>query len=425
QYDSFERLRDHAKTMGVSLSGGDVSLLSEPIEVEGKLIPNRFVVQPVECGDSEPDGAPGELTRRRYLRFVGGGAGLIWMEATAILRELKSHPKQLVLTWETLEGFKGLIGAMKEAALTRNKIPPLVVVQLSHPGRSCIEVSKAASDREIWDKIKPPHGRKEVASDAEIEQMPKVYGTAVRLAKLAGFDGVEIKACHQFFVSELLSARHRPGRYGGSFENRVRHLKEALAAARAESEDMFLTLRLNLYDGIPYPDGFGMKEGAGFEPDMEEPLRLLAEIKEEFGVELVNCSSSSPAWQWFPDVGSSGDPLFSMPDDPLKNGARMHRFASEIKSAIPEMKVVATGFSHLRQYAPAVGAGMIERGEADLLGFGRQALAYPDFVRDITAFGGLEKEKCCIGCGGCHRLLGAESPVGCVVRDQLYMKGTL
>ena len=419
RFSSFEQLAEHAGVMGVSLSSGDVSVLSRPLEVGGKVIPNRLLIQPVECGDALPDGAPGELTRRRYLRFAAGGAGLVWMEATAILPELKSHPSQLVLTSQTLGSFQRLLADMREAALARNETEPLIVVQLSHPGRSCLKAPKPASDREVWDKIRSAQGESAV-SDDEIERLSAIYGDAAKLAKQAGFDGIEIKACHSFFVSELLSARGRPGRYGGSFGNRARHLKESLAAARAEAGDMFLAVRLNIYDGIPYPDGFGMKEGGGFSFDAAEPVRLLEEIKDEFAVELVNCTSNSPNWKLFPNAYIPQEQIFSSPDDPLKNGARMHRFASVIKAAVPAMKVVATAFSHLKQYAPTVGAGMIERGEADLIGFGRQALAYPDFARDILLLRGMDREKVCLCCGGCGKLFGSGTGGGCVLRDERY-----
>ena len=417
-FESFEQLRGYAGSMGVTLNAGDISALSCPLVAEGKSIPNRLLVQPFECCDAEDNGAPSELTRRRYLRFAAGGAGLVWMEATALLEELKSNPHQLVLTEKTLGAFSRLNTEMKEAAVRQGGEAPVLVLQMTHPGRSCITPVPAA-DRESWEPVKPSKGEKAL-SDDEIERLAEVYGKVTRLARAAGFDGVEVKACHFYFISELLSAYERPGRYGGSFENRARHLKEALAAARAETGGMLLTVRYNHYDGIPYPDGFGMKKDGGLSPNAEEPLRLIAEIKDEFGVELVNCSSSGPRFGDYPAAERPDDELFMPPNNPLKSGARMHRFAAEVKRAVTGIKVVATEFSQLRQYGAAVGAGMVERGEADLIGFGRQPIAYPDFARDILQSGGMDKEKLCLCCGGCGRMLGAQINGGCVVRDELY-----
>lgn len=419
--ESIDLLRENAAELGVKLEySDDISVLSLPLTIEKTVIPNRILIQPVECADAEPDGAPGELTERRYLRFAEGGAGCIWFEAVALCPELKSNPRQLVLSHETLGGFQRLISDMKEAAVKQNGKSPAVVLQMSHPGRSCDPVSKPASDNKVWEKIRSAKGQLSV-SDDEIDKLADTYGEITHLADLAGFDGVEVKACHMFFISELISVRSRKGRYGRSYENRVRHLKEAISASRSESGGMFLTVRMNFYDGIPYPDGFGMKEGGGFSPDNTEPLKLIAEIKSEFGVELINCSSGDPNFSAFPELAQMNrDPLFSPPAHPIKTGARMHLFASEIKSAIPETKVVATGFSHLYHHAPGIGAGIIKRKDADLIGFGRQALAYPGFARDILFNGKMDPEKVCVCCGGCGKLISERKKGGCVVRDTVY-----
>ena len=55
----------------------DTSVLGESLTVGGKTIPNRLACQAMEGCDGTADGAPGELTARRYDRFARGGAGLI------------------------------------------------------------------------------------------------------------------------------------------------------------------------------------------------------------------------------------------------------------------------------------------------------------------------------------------------------------
>ena len=418
-FESFDSLRDYAKSSGVTLESGDISILSEPLLVEGKTLPNRLLIQPMEGGDADEDGAPQASAIRRYTRFAAGGAGLIWMEATAILPELKSHPRQLVLTERTLSKFSGLIADMKETALRENGNEPPIILQMTHPGRSCFPQPRPSTERMFWDKVKPSNGSK-AAVDDEIEAFARVYADVAKLAKKAGFDGVEVKSCHFYFISELLSGFDRPGRYGGSFENRVRHLKESLLAVREAAPDLILTIRLNAYDGLPHPYGFGMKEGAGFVPDLSEPIRLIKEIHDEYGVELINISSSGPSGSLFPDAPGFG-PLFAPSSNPFIHGARMHYLAARIKAAAPEAKIVATGFAHLRLFGPEVGAAMIKDGKADLIGFGRQAIAYPDFAKDIFTAGKMDGSKICLCCEGCGRLLGGKAkPIHCVVRDREY-----
>ncbi len=417
--NSFDTLRAYADSVGVALETSDVSALATPLLIEGKTAPNRLLIQPMEGGDAEEDGAPSASGIRRYLRYASGGAGIIWMEATAILHELKSHPRQLVLSGRTLDQFSRLIAQMRDTARKSHGADPLIILQMTHPGRSCYPLPRPASDRALWDSVKPSNGVKS-ATDDEIKGFAEVYANVAALAKRAGFDGVEVKACHFYFISELLSAYERPGVYGGGYENRTRHLRESFAAVRAAAPELILTIRLNAYDGLPYPYGFGMKEGGGFAPDLSEPIRLISEIKDDYGVELVNISSSGPNGSLFPDAQRLS-PLFAPSSDSLIQGARMHYLAAHIKAAVPDAKIVATGFAHFRQYAPGIGSAMINNDQADLIGFGRQSFAYPDFAKDILTTGVMDESTLCLCCGGCGRLLGGKAkPIHCVVRDREY-----
>ena len=87
-----------------------------------------------------------------------------------------------------------------------------------------------------------------------------------------------------------------------------------------------------------------------------------------------------------------------------------------------EVVCVATGFSYLRQFAPAVAAGLMVVGGADAVGFGRVAFAYPDFARDIINTGAMDPRKCCVTCGLCSTIMRSGGRAGCPVRDaEQYM----
>ena len=99
-----------------------------------------------------------------------------------------------------------------------------------------------------------------IVTDDYLKSLEESYARAAVLAQKAGFDGVDIKACHRYLLSELLSAYDREGAYGGCFENRTRCLRNSIEAARAAvSGNMLVTTRMNLYDGYKYPYGFGVK----------------------------------------------------------------------------------------------------------------------------------------------------------------------
>ena len=86
------------------------------------------------------------------------------------------------------------------------------------------------------------------------------YVAAASLAYKIGFDFVDLKQCHRYLLNELLAARSRPGKYGGSFENRTRFILELVGRIRDAHPGRLIATRLNVFDGVPYvkgPDGIG------------------------------------------------------------------------------------------------------------------------------------------------------------------------
>jgi 2,4-dienoyl-CoA reductase-like NADH-dependent reductase (Old Yellow Enzyme family) len=244
------------------------------------------------------------------------------------------------------------------------------------------------------------------------------------LAEKAGFDGVDIKCCHRYLNSELLSAFNREGRYGGSLENRTRLLRESVQGAiESCSKDFIVSSRLNVYDGFPYPYGFGVKEGEGIRFDSTEPIRLLRELSAQ-GVRLLNITMGNPYFN--PHVNRPfAVGAYNPEEHPLSGVARMLHGIAELKKAVPEIAIIASGFSYLGTTAPSVAAGFIRDGGFDIAGFGRTIFAYPDFAKDILSGEGLNKNNICICCSKCTEIMRSPGGTpGCVIRDkELY--GTL
>ena len=113
----------------------DTSVLSKSIEIGSKTVNNRLVCQAMEGCDGNADGTPGELTVRRYDRFAKGGAGLIWYEATAVMKEGRANPRQLWITDENLDAFKAQVERIKETGMRENGYEPIVFMQATHSGR--------------------------------------------------------------------------------------------------------------------------------------------------------------------------------------------------------------------------------------------------------------------------------------------------
>src|SRR5208283_233026 len=87
-YKSLDELKEDMTRMGLDMPvSANVAVLSRPINIGNKTVPNRLAINPMEGCDGTPEGKPSDLTRRRYRRFGNGGAGLVWYEATAVVNE--------------------------------------------------------------------------------------------------------------------------------------------------------------------------------------------------------------------------------------------------------------------------------------------------------------------------------------------------
>ena len=396
--------------------------LKKHLTIGSKVIPNRLACQAMEGCDGTRTGEPDELTIRRYDRFANGGAGLIWFEATAVLPEARANPRQLYIHKGNVDAFRREVERIKETALRANGIEPIVVMQATHSGRyskpNGVPEPLIAYNNPIFEKDSPIDPSR-IVSDEYLNHVGEALVQGAALAEAAGFDGVDIKCCHRYLNCELLSAFEREGRYGGSFENRTRLLRESVAGAmQVCSKDFIVTTRLNAYDGFPYPYGFCVKSDGSLDFDSTEPIMLLKALR-EMGMELINITMGNPYFN--PHVNRPFAMGAYSPDEhPLSGVTRMLDGTAELKKAVPDMKIVCSALSYLGVAAPHVAAAYIERGDFDVAGFGRTIFAYPDFANDILKTGEMKKEQCCIACSKCTQLMRAGSTPGCVIRDPIY-----
>ena len=425
-YTTAESFLEQNTALGTGLPfAGDVTILSQPLQVGSKTIPNRLACQAMEGCDGTPEGSPDVLTKRRYQRFAKGGAGLIWFEATAVLKEGRANPRQLYICKDNLDDYKRQVEEIKETAMKENGYAPVVVMQATHSGRySKPEGTPApliAYNNPIFEKDNPISADR-IVTDAYLDRVKEKLVEGAVLAEQAGFDGVDIKCCHRYLNSELLSAYTREGRYGGSLENRTRLLRESISGSiESCSKDFIVSSRMNVYDGFPYPYGFGVKDDGSTDFDPTEPIWLLQELKKS-GVDLLNITMGNPYFN--PHVNR---PFvmggYQAEEHPLEGVARMLHGIATLKKAVPDMKLICSALSFLGVAAPNVVSGFIQDGGFDMAGFGRTIFAYPDFAKDILANGAMDKNKICICCSKCTEIMRSPGGTpGCVIRDkEIYL----
>lgn len=415
----------HSMAAGLNLSvhaDTDLSVLGQPLTIAGRKLPNRFAVHPMEGFDSTSDGGPGPLTFRRYQRYAAGGYALIWMEATAVLDEARSNPGQLYIHKGNVADFARLLQSVRAAGRESNGFEPVIVIQLTHSGRyskpTGVPRPIIAHHSPILDPLHRLPADYPLIPDDELDRLRETYVSAAALAASAGADGIDIKSCHRYLVSELLASHTREGRYGGSFENRTRLLRETLAAVKAAVPSVFVTTRMNAYDAIPHPYGFGVDRNDATRPDLDEPLRLAGELR-RIGVPLLNVSIGNPYYN--PHYGRPFDfPVSGAkvpPENPLLGLDRFLTVTRAFQERYPDLPVIGSGYSWLRQFMPNVAAAVIRSGGASILGIGRGSFAYPDAPRDILSKGAMDPAKCCVACSGCTQIMRDGAMTGCVVRD--------
>lgn len=428
-FKTLDDVRAKIDALGVNVPlSEDLSPLFAPKKVGNKVAPNSMAVLPMEGCDSNTDGSPSELVERRYMRFAGGGAGLLWWEACAVVPEGRANELQMMLTACNRSKFEALLKKTNAEAARRNGADhkPVNILQLTHSGRYCRPEGHIARPMvPQHDPILDKAHNEIIVTDEYLDALTERYVQSALLAKEVGFDGVDIKSCHRYLLSELLASHTREGKYGGSFENRSRFLRQTIQAVRkAVGDDFIVASRFNVFDAHPYPYGFGCDHEDMWKYDPTEPMALVRMMVES-GVDLLSNSGGNP-YHIYPQVtrpfdqSSYGIPTPS--EHPLESMERLFGFTRDIQQAAGDIPVVGNGYTWLRQFAPYAGAANLAAGSCSFMGLGRSSFAYPDAPHDLMTTGKMEPNKCCITCSKCTQIMRDHGTTGCAIRDaELYM----
>lgn len=432
RFQSAPELEANIKELNLNFSlEADLRPLSTSLPIGRFTCPNRFAVLPMEGCDSNLDGSPSELVFRRYARFSEGGAGLLWWEANAVVPEGRANELQMMMTSSNLQEFEKLLQETKKIGKNKNgsDFSAVHILQLTHSGRySRPEGHKMKpiipQHDPILDERMGLSPEYPLVSDSYLDDLVGHYVQSALLAQKVGFDGVDIKSCHRYLLSELLASHTREGKYGGSFENRSRLLLEIIKAVKSTvGEDFIVASRFNVFDAHPYPYGFGSSKEDMWTFDPTEPL-LLTKKMCEAGVSLLSNSAGNP-YYIYPQVtrpfdkSSQGIPI---PEEhPLVSIDRLFSFTKQIQEAAGDIPVVGNGYTWLREFIPQVASYNLKHNFSQLIGLGRSSFAYPDAPFDVLHSGAMDPKKCCTTCSQCTQIMRDHGRTGCVIRDsQIY-----
>lgn len=435
-----DAFRAHVDRLGVTIpidhEVDPQGVLAEAVEIRdssaGVLVaPNRFAGLPMEGWDGTTDGRPTDLVRRRWRRFADSGCGLVWGEATAVRGDGRANPNQLVMDDATIEDF---------AALRRVLAPEQIAgVQLTHSGRwsrpEGAPAPRTAYEHPLLD-ARVGADASSVFSDGELDELAAQYVRAAALAAQAGFDFVDIKHCHGYLLHELLTARTRPGRYGGDLAGRSRFLRTVVAGIRDRAPGIAVAVRLSVFDLLPYSagdDGVGRPaaggsyphafggDGTGLGIDLTETHELLG-IMEDLGIGLVSTTAGSPYYNPHIQRPAYVPPSdgYRPPEDPLVGVARQLSATAEIARRHPRITIVGSGYSYLQDWLPNVAQAVTRGGGASVVGLGRMALSYPQLAADVLAGRRLQTRRICRTFSDCTTAPRNGLVSGCYPLDPFY-----
>jgi 2,4-dienoyl-CoA reductase-like NADH-dependent reductase (Old Yellow Enzyme family) len=463
------------------LSAAEGSPLAQPMNVAGVEVGNRWCIHPMEGWDANHDGTPSPHTLRRWQNFGRSGAKLIWGgEAAAIRPDGRANPNQTLATEHNRRGLTELLYQLTDAHRESfGSLDGLLVgLQLTHSGRFCKPddhhkmAPKIAYHHPLLDiKFKiDPRDNSVVWTDDELETLIDDYVAAARLAHEVGFHFVDVKACHGYLLHEFLSARHRPGRFGGDLAGRSRVLMTIIDRIRDEIPVLAVGVRLSVFDSVPYQTshevgrpmdyetylpyefGFGVSPDNPLAIDLIEPLELMRALIAR-GVCAINLTCGSPYYNPHLQRPAIFPPFdgYLPPEDPLVGAWRQIDTVRQCRAALGgrgqdagygaqgkastseplqpasrilhppiTVPIVGTGYSYLQDYLPHVAQAVVREGWTDFVGLGRMVLSYPTLPADTLAGRPIQRKQVCRTFSDCTTAPRNGLISGCYPLDPYY-----
>lgn len=374
----------------------------------------------------------------------------------AVRPDGRANPNQLIINAENQGGLAKLRDTLAAAHKERHGTADDLVIgfQLTHSGRFCRPADKKrlepriAYRHPILDRKFGISSDDAVLTDSEVERLIQEYIVAARIAFDCGADFVDIKHCHGYLLHEFLSAFTRPGKYGGSFENRTRILREIVEGIRASGNKIEFGVRLSAFDFVPFrpdPDrsqpgklgpgipeeyshclpyryAFGVNSANPVDYDLTEPARFL-QLCGELGIKIVNLSAGSPYYNPHIQRPAAYPPSdgYQPAYDPLIDVARQITAVRQLKAQAPKhLVIVGTGYSYLQEYLPHVAQAVVREDWTDMIGMGRVTLSYPTILADALETGAISPKSICRTFSDCTTAPRNGMISGCYPLDKYY-----
>lgn len=247
------------------------SILFTPAKIGPLTLKNR-TIRAAAFESMCPGNAPSEMLYNYHKSVAAGGVGMTTIAYAAVTQSGLSFDRQLWMRPDIIPGLRHITDAIHNEGAAAS-------IQLGHCGNmshksicGCTPISASTG----FNIYSPTFVRG--MRPSEIMAISKAYGQAVKLAREAGMDAVEIHAGHGYLISQYLSpyTNRRKDEYGGSLENRMRFMKMCMdEVMKAAGTDMAVLVKMNMRDGFK----------GGMEPD--ETLEVARTLQNECGAQAL------------------------------------------------------------------------------------------------------------------------------------------
>lgn len=334
--------------------------ISDTFKLQGYEFKNRLIKGAMSEGLANTAGEVNKLHLGLYETWAKGDLGCSITGNVMVDIRAKNEPGVVAIENEHD------LAALKQWAAIGKKYNMIQLVQLSHPGRQCPrglnKETVAPSAIGFSPTLSTAFGVPRALTEPEIWDIIKRFGTAARICKEAGFEGVQLHGAHGYLISQFLSplSNIRTDQWGGSIENRMRFLLEIYKEVRQQTgENFIVSVKLNSAD---------FQKGGFDESDAIAVFRAV----DALGIDLIEISGGTyeaPAMAGAKRKQST-----------VAREAYFLEFAEKIRSEVKTALMVTGGFR--------TRAGMdaaLSSGACDFIGIARPLAVETDAPANLIA----------------------------------------
>ncbi len=392
--------------------------LFDPIDIGSVTLPNRMVKSAMGEGAADTAGRPTPSLLRMYSRWAAGGIGLAITGMACIRQNYTFTGRELGLYSDDL------IRPLRELTRIFRPHDGKLFAQICHappqlPRDKARVLGAVAPSARFYRTDMLWH--RSLRND-ELWSLVRDFGAAARRAREAGFDGIQLHAAHGYLLSRMLSPRdnRRRDAWGGSFEGRLRFLREVYGEVRrAVGDDYPVTIKLNAHDALR----------GGLE--LSTSLRIARRL-ERWGIDGIEVSAGvaeagfgcfpnrggippqeGKAWlgrefPFFEPIMPVLDPLLRLVSYSLRlrQEAYFFEFAKKFASAVSVPVICVGGIR-----SPQVAVQILSTSDVAMVSLARPLVRQPALPRRWRA--GSSEAAQCVSCNKCFVQLGLDQSLRC------------